>query len=574
MTAIGTSGGLKQQRVPLVAACALLFALFPLPAWAQGSPATPSTVLPGTVEGQFQTPPQPRAQPQPIQLPRVQQRVPANADALRFGVQRIVLEGAQALPMEQLRARIAPLEGRELSLADLISLANALTATYRNEGFILAQVLVPEQRIESTDAVVRLQVIEGFVDAVRFSGELGQDSARLDAVAAAISAARPLTAQVLERYLLLLNDIPGLRAATTLTPSPTQLGAADLEIRVSRRSLAGEVAIDNRGSRAVGSWRVTADVEALGLTGASRTAAKLVSSGDSQLQFGQLQHEQVLSHEGTRLLVTAGAARSHPSLPAALGATTLETDSRSFSLAVQHPLIRSRAHNLYLRGALTAYHGQTRTNATLTGEDRIRAVRLGLTWDLADAYQGLNVVDLELAQGLSGWGASAADNPNRSRAAGRTDFSKINLYAARLQSVARRWSVLLALNAQLAFTDLLAPELFGVGGEPFGRGYDPSELLGDHGAALKLELRYTGNTDLAWVPNYTLYGFYDAGVVRRRTPVSESAQASLTSAGLGLRFGTGRRLSGFVEVAQPLTRPVATRGDRDARSHAGVAAKF
>jgi hemolysin activation/secretion protein len=51
-------------------------------------------------------------------------------------------------------------------------------------------------------------------------------------------------------------------------------------------------------------------------------------------------------------------------------------------------------------------------------------------------------------------------------------------------------------------------------------------------------------------------------------------QASLASTGLGLRFSTEQQVSGFIELAQPLTRAVATRGDRDARTHAGVAAKF
>ncbi len=534
----------------------------------------PSAVQPGAIERQFQTLPEPRARMGSIELPRVQQHAPAGAERVRFGVKRIELDGAKALSQDTIRTLLAPLEGRELSLAELIAVANRLTATYRNEGYILAQVVVPEQRIEPQDAVVRLQAIEGFVDAVRFRGEAGIDAARLDEVATAIRAARPLTASTLERYLLLLNDIPGLRAATTLTPSPTQPGAADLEILLSRHAVGGEISIDNRGSRAVGPWRATADLEVLGLTGPSRTAAKVVSTGDRQLLFGHLKHEQVLNSEGTMLVVSAGSARSRPELTAALASTTIDTRSNTWALSVQHPVMRSRNENLYLRLGLTGYNGETLTNATLTGRDRLRAVRLGMTYDRADAYQGLTVLDVELSQGLSGLGATASNDLNRSRANGRPDFTKATLYAARLQSLARRWSFLVATSAQYAMTELLAPELFGVGGEPFGRGYDPSELLGDHGAAVKLELRYTSPSALAWVPNYTLYAFYDAGIVRRSTPVNESANASLRSTGFGLRLESDRRVSAFIEFAQPLSRPVASRGDRNTRSHAGVAAKF
>lgn len=568
---------------PEVAACVVLVSALvfspagraqPVPSASVVAQAVPQPLVPGTIEREFQPPPQPRARPPMIQLPAAQQRAPADAESIRFGVKHVEVEGVQALPADAVRALVAPLEGREVSLAELIGVANRLTATYRNEGFILAQVVVPEQRLESRDATVRLRAIEGFIDAVRFNGDIDAHAQRLDAIAEAIRRVRPVTATVLERYLLLLNDIPGLRAATTLTPSPTLAGAADLEIQISRGTVAGEVSIDNRGSRAVGSWRASADVELSGLTGASRTALKIVGSGDRRLLFGTLQHEQILGSEGTRLVVSTGAALSRPSLSASLGVLAPEIESRTFGIFVHHPLLRSRAENLALRAGLTGYDGASLANGVRISEERIRAVRLGLTWDRADALQGLIVFDLEISRGLRGLGAIAFDDPGKSRASGRPDFAKAALYAARLQSLARRWSVLVAATAQYAFTDLLSPELFGVGGEQFGRGYSGSEILGDSGAALKVELRYTGTADLGWTPNYTLYAFYDAGMVRRRTPVDETAGASLASAGVGLRFGLEQSLSGYIELARPLTRPTADRGGRDWRSYAGLTARF
>ena len=137
-------------------------------------------------------------------------------------------------------------------------------------------------------------------------------------------------------------------------------------------------------------------------------------------------------------------------------------------------------------------------------------------------------------------------------------------------------SLLAAFSGQVAFTDLLSPELFGFGGEAFGRGYDPSEIVGDHGAALKLELRYALGEGIAGLPSFgaTLYGFYDAGVVRQRSPGGLDAQQSATSAGLGVRFDVGRLLSGYLEVAKPLTRTVAAEGQRDPRAFGGLSLRF
>ncbi len=579
MTSIRNPGRPLRKAVAIVIVTVVIAALGALVTAAHAQPTNPAqpappTVLPGAIERQFQVPPQPRARPDVIQLPQAQQRPPAGTESVRLGVKRIALEGALALDAATVRALIEPLEGRDVSFAELVELANALTVRYRDAGFILAQVVVPEQRIDPVDAVVRLQAFEGFIDEVRFSGDVGSDGARLDALANAIQGKRPLTALTLERYLLLLNDIPGLRAATTITPSLTQAGAADLEIRLTRRAVAGELAIDNRGSPAAGPWRMTADVEAFGLLGTSRTAAKLATTGNRELLFGSLQHEQTINREGTKIVLTGSTAQSRPNVQASFGSLILETESRSVGLSIQHPMIRARSQNVYVRVGFTGYNGETRANATLTSDDRIRAVRLGLAWDQADSFQGLNIADVEFSRGLPRLGATALDDPNRSRVSGRSDFTKATFYAARLQSVARRWSVLLAATGQYARSDLLAPELFAAGGEQFGRGYDPSELLGDNGAAAKVELRYTDTTARGWLANYTLYAFYDAAVVRRRTPVNETVQASLASTGLGVRFGTEQQVSGFLEVAQPLTRPVASRSDRDTRTQAGVAAKF
>ena len=552
-----------------VSGAIVLAAAIVIPAAAQ-TPA-PGITQPGQIERQFQAPPEPRAKPGAITVPAPVDAAPSGAESARLTPARIVVSGATVYPDATIRAFFGPLENTPTTLAAIIAAANALTTKYRNDGYILAQVVLPEQRIAPDDQVVQVQVFEGFIDAVRFSGDVDGDATRLDAIGERIRAARPLSATVLERYLLLANDTPGIRAATTLVPSAARTGAADLEIRITRERIGAAIAIDNRGSRAVGPLRTTADLDVAGLTGTSRTAAKLVSTLDRELGFASLVHEQFIGDEGTKIVASGSAARSRPDLGATFGALGYATDSGSLALGVAHPLYRSRAENLYVRATLTGYDGHTLVSGTRVAQDRIRALRLGLTWDLADEWLGVNIVDAELAQGLDVAGATGRDDPNRSRANGRSDFTKATLYAARLQSIARRWSLLTAVSGQYAWSDLLSPELYGVGGEAFGRGYDPAEILGDYGAAAKLELRFTDTTSLAWLPRYTVYAFYDFGFARRRTPTNEPAQASLASTGVGLRFGADRRLSGFVELAQPLTRTVLTRGDRDLHVYAGLA---
>jgi hemolysin activation/secretion protein len=237
--------------------------------------------------------------------------------------------------------------------------------------------------------------------------------------------------------------------------------------------------------------------------------------------------------------------------------------------------LRSRAQNLYLRAAFTTFDGQSEFSSADLSNDSIRALRLGATYDLADSARGITTADLEVARGLDALGARAqgtAESP-LSRAGGRADFTKVSLYLARLQSLGSSWggswSALAAISAQHAFDTLLAPELFAFGGDTFGRGYDPSELAGDSGEALKFELRYGGFAPDLGLQSYSVYGFYDVGRVRRREPVNESVSERASAAGLGLRM-TGRRWQGLLEYAIPLDHDVAAEGNRDARFFFGI----
>ena len=58
--------------------------------------------------------------------------------------------------------------------------------------------------------------------------------------------------------------------------------------------------------------------------------------------------------------------------------------------------------------------------------------------------------------------------------------------------------------------------------------------------------------------------------MRQRSPGGLDAQQSGTSAGMGIRVDLGRLLSGYLEVAKPLTRTVAAEGNRDWRPFAGM----
>lgn len=533
----------------------------------------PGSVQPGQIERELRPTPMPRAVPDGAMIPMPSIKAPAGAEGIRFLLREVTFSGNTRISVDVLRADAQSYLGREVTLADLYTIAERVTARYRNEGYVLSQAVVPAQEVQQ--GVTRIEIVEGFINAVRLEGETRGDRRQLDHYAARIRASRPLHVQALERYLLLMNDLAGVTARATLVPAAEQMGAADLIIQLSEKTVTGALSVDNRAGRFLGPWRAYADLDVHSLTRRfDKTQIRVASSMDERLNYIAATHEQPIGGEGGRIGATVGYSRAEPRLDGTLANTNLESNALSGAISYTHPVIRSRRENLYARMSFGFHDGRTELLDQTTAQDNLRIVRAGATYDLADPLRGINLFDLELSQGVNVLGASETGSQNLSRANGRSDFTKGTLYAARLQSLTAGWSMLVALSGQYAANPLLASELFGFGGTQFGRGYDPSELVGDSGIAGKVELRYTNNIPLTVPLNYTAYAFYDVGHVWRRAPVNEVSAESAASYGLGLRVEVARSISGVGEIAKPATRDVRAEGDRDLRGYVGLAYKF
>jgi hemolysin activation/secretion protein len=533
----------------------------------------PGTVQPGQIERQFQPEPKMRAdRPSPIVVPEADQPMPANAKEIRFRLTRLDIEGATVYSQEDLRADHANRIGTEISLADIYQIASALTARYRNDGYILSQVVVPAQTVE--DGVVRLRAVEGYIAAVTLEGVDGDRRKLVQRYADKILQSRPLKNSVLERYLLLMNDLPGAFARANIRSSQTIAGASEMTVQFTQRPLQGGLSADNRGGELLGPWRLSGDIALNSVLGLQEsTTIRVVSSGNEKMNFGSVSHEQRIGTEGGRLNLAFSTVKSKPKEQYFIP-LNLETSSQTASLTYGHPLLRSRSQNLSLRAGVSVHEGKTEIFKVEDTKDSLRVLRVGGTYDLADTWYGVNLLDVELSQGILGLGASSNNDPFLSRPNGRVDFTKVSAYAARLQNLLPNLSLLAAVNAQYAFTDLLSSELFSFGGEQFGRGYDPSELVGDSGIAFKLELRY-GRTLAGPLPfSYTAYAFYDVGIVYQRSAGGLDDSDSAASAGMGLRMGFGPYVSCYAEMAKPLTRDVGAEGNRDLRGYGGISIRF
>lgn len=534
-----------------------------LPCWAQPAPAAR---LPQDTSRE----PQPAARDAALLIDRDRfaEQAPAGADAVRFRLQGIDLSGNLSLPTARFEDLWADLVGRDVTLAQVFHIAARISAIYRDAGYVLSQALVPQQTITQAGGRVRIRVAEGYVARISVSpGVRGAD--RMALLLAPIRNERPLTLATLERYLLLLGDLPGVRSQAVLRAG-SEANAADLELVVEHHAQGFSAAVHNRTPAAVGPLRGEASAERRGLLGDfDRHALRWIGAGTDRLNLLAYNGDAPIGSQGASLSWSASASRSKPKAGELF---QFDTRSENASLGLAYPVLRSRAANLSLRGSLAVYNGASDiVDGLPVSKERLRSLRLGASADLTDALGGVNLLDVEIAQGLSGLGASRRGDALLARAGSDPQFTKATLYAARLQSLGGEWSLLAAISAQHSDDLLSSAEQFGLGGDAFVRAFDPSELLGDRGAAAKLELRY--NTRLGAV-GATLYAYGDTGSVQQRAIDAAATRQSASAAGLGLRFSGSQGLRGYIELAKPIRRDTVRHGDRRARGFAGLGIDF
>lgn len=503
------------------------------------------------------------------------QNMPANAENITFQLNQIRFEGVGAYSEKQIRPIYADKLGQTVSLADVYAISSELTNKYRNDGYILTQVIVPPQTIDG--GVVTLRAVEGHVDRISVRGD-DQASAlkTVRAYANRIRSEGALNVEELEKFLLVINDLPGVEARSILSPSPNKTGASDLQIIVERDPYDAFLGVDNYGSRYLGPLQFTAAGALNSFFGNNeRITAQFVAAPDNaELYFFSLGYKQPIGTHGT----TIEGIYSHSNTEPGFDLDQFDVNGKSdfASIKVEHPIIRSRARSLYAHATFDWRDVQSRNILEPTREDRIRAIRVGGRYEFLDSIfrAGINTISVEAAKGLDVFGASSKDDIRLSRPAGDPEFLKFTAEAQRLQRLTSDLNLLLGVRAQQTNSALLSSEEFGVGGINSGRGYDPSEIVGDDGYSAKIELQWNEPTPFSLFEDYQLFSFYDFGKVRNDDATVADEDESLASAGFGIRADFPADTKAGLAVAFPLTRDVQTQGDDDPRLYFNLNRSF
>ena len=542
-------------------AAALAMVSVPFAAVAQvvppGAQIVPPSDQPGRERERFERPPVPLAQPggPAISVPGIE--APPGAAETKLVIRQIRIVGATVYTAAQLAELYADLVGKTVTLKAVYDLAQRITAKYGGDGYVLSRAIVPVQQLDPNGAVVKIQVVEGYIERVEWPPQLSAYRDFFSYYASRITAERPVNIRTIERYLLLAGDLPGLKFKNSIKPHPTKVGAAILVVEVTHKPVDFFARVDNRGTPARGPLEYLTSTTFNNLFG-GHEALTLTAAGafkTRELQYYAANYRQVLTGEGLTYFATASYGFGRPGTEEL---EILEYRTRSFyaETGLSYPVIRARERNLNVSG-LWFWSNDRGIFFDLPDEppsthDRMRGMRVRVDADSADTVGGINQLYFVFSQGVRGLGATQNGQDLASRINGRVDFSKMELTVSRLQPLPLpAFSALIAAYGQYAMTPLLVSEMCGYGGRLFGRGFDPSQFISDSCFEALFELRYDIPVELKSLTQAQLYGFFDHGWLHNLAPVPGTfTSVDAASFGAGLRLGWLNAVTADLTVTQ------------------------
>lgn len=487
---------------------------------------------------------------------------PPGADTILVDFRGLNIEGVTVYEPQQLEDLYRDLIGTQITLAQVFQIADAIQQKYRDDGYVLARVVVPTQSV--SDGFFRVRVVEGFISKITVEGDVGRVSKRVEAQLNEIITEGPANIKRLERYLLITNDIPGITVRGVLRPGTGEIGASELVVKVERKPFEAFAVVNNRGSEFTGPWRAGANLSHNSGTSLGERVDVFVATtlSDDEQRFIQASYQQNVGLDGLTFRLVGSYGPSEPGFT--LKPLGVETEATFVDGSFRYPVIRSRRENLYVSGGLNFEESTVDILGTQISKNKLWVLHAALDYDGVVNWLGRYSTNVEVRQGLDIFGATETGDPDISPADGVSDFTLLRGFGNLYHPFNRNLGLLLATTGQYSFDTLMTDEECRLGGEQFGRGYDPSEIAGEHCFGFSAEMQYNGGLPIKLDPRYQPYGFYDFGVVWNEG-VSLDSHTSIASAGIGVRTKVGKNWSFDFEIAKPLTKEVATEGNTDPR---------
>lgn len=491
--------------------------------------------------------------------------------AEKFFVGSIRLEGVTLLRPEKVAAVVAPYENRELSFAELQTLADALSRLYREDGYVTSRVLIPPQKM--TGETVTLQAVEGRMGKINV-GEGQFFKSRSVRPQLSLKSGEPFNVRILKRDLRRLNTNPDRTVGAALKPGE-QTGETDVFLELEEQTPVHITpSFDNLGRRLIGVNRFGLQAEHNNILGLGDSV--MTSLSFTRQSFGVVTHYQLpLGSHGTT--IGFDHAYSRLKLGGEFKDLNVQGKAVAYSPFISQELLNRKNTRVTLDVAFDFKELDTDILDLDFSHDSLRILRPALSLEQYDKT-GRTFFRHEFSIGLDGLGGTTGDEPLASRAGAGSKFFSYTGALIRTQKLPFSSFGIVRLLGQATPDRLVSAQQFQLGGAFSVRGYIEGQAIGDKGFLASVEVR----TPLALIPetwkipqtqyslrrNIQLVGFADYGAVFTNKPLpGANPRDFLLGVGVGIRAQLTRHLVGRVDWGFPL---LELPGNSRPRLHFGI----
>jgi hemolysin activation/secretion protein len=369
-------------------------------------------------------------------------------------------------------------------MSELKALAQKIEQYVIDHGYPVFHVAVPDQEI--FNGRVRMLVYNGKIDKVIHVLKTDHriDDEKIQAYFTDLIKTGGFKRLDFERTMLLINDLPGIKARLILNPGK-EPGLIDADLEITEGKLANfTLSADNTGGTLTGRNRLTGIAKLNDITGAGDRLTVIGNITNQNLHAGIIEYKRPIGISG--LVASGSITLSDYQISDKLVSLGIKGNSQTYEAGISYPILLNFGRNIYADVSIADKHFST----TMVDEQRkeIVAEKIGLRGSVQDSFikGASNFASIYYFNGevMPGQGYTDATH---------TTYQKISYSLTRVQSLPQGFSLKLSLNGQVSHGALDGSEGMSLGGATAVRAYNPSAFYANDGYVFTTEL----NKDIA-----------------------------------------------------------------------------
>jgi hemolysin activation/secretion protein len=470
----------------------------------------------------------------------------------RFDIKSYQVEGNTIISADNLESILSPFTGKGRDFGDVQEALDALEQAYRDHGFSMVGVALPEQELDR--GVVRLKVNENRLGKINIEGNRYFDQENIRRSLPALNQGETPNLKAVSRSLKIANENPAKKINLQLLNSDKE-NEIDATIAVKDETpWKMGFSADNTGDKQTGRSRMGVLLQHANVFNRDHLLTlQYITSPEKmdKVSIYSLGYRVPLYSLGSSIDLV-GAYSNVDSGTISAASNSMNVSGKGTILGIHYNQNLNRIGNYEHKLTLSLDYRAYENNVDFLGNqlgNNVTVHPVSLT------YAGMLAVDkvnagfyLTDLQNLPGrWdGRDTAEDIEKARPGAPRGYN-IFRYGANLSyAIGADWQTRVQINGQYTNDPLVPGEQYGIGGATTVRGFAEREFANDQG--------YSGNVEIYTPDLSRLFGvtafqsrllmFYDRGYVSRKDPVpGDTVSTQIAGMGTGLRIMDGKRFS-------------------------------